>query len=62
MPGMWLFWASWRKVLEAVLLYENVYVSWYLTRATKTVNIQGSDKDWYLTNWNKYTNTESCHL
>ena len=23
------------------------------------VNAQGSDKDWYLTSWNKYTNTQT---
>ena len=23
---------------------------------------QGSDKDWYFTSLNKYTDTESCHL
>ena len=27
-----------------------------LTGGTEIVNAQGSDKDWYLTSWNKYTN------
>ena len=29
---------------------------------SKIVNAQGSDKEWYLNNWNKNTNTESCQI
>ena len=61
MAGTWLYWASWRKFIKTFLLYEIVHVGLYfcwffLTGVTDIVNPQGSDKDWYLTSWNKYTN------
>ena len=34
----------------------------FLTGGAEIVNVKGSDKDWYLTNRKKYTDTESCHL
>ena len=63
MAGTGVFGASWWKFIKALLLYEIVHVSSFsLTGGTEIVNAQGSDKDWYLTSWNKYTNTKSCHL
>ena len=63
MPGMWLFGASWWKVNKALLLYEVVHVSlFFLTVGAEIVNANGSDKDWHLTRWTKYTGAESCHL
>ena len=29
----------------------------FLTERAEIVNAQDSDKDWYLTSWNKYTDT-----
>ena len=52
-------------MMKALLLYEIVHVSLFclfLTGGTEIVNAQGSDKDWYLTSWNKYTDTKSCHF
>ena len=33
-----------------------------LTEGTEIVNAQGSDGEWYLTSWNKYTDTKSYQL
>ena len=60
MPGTWLFGASWWKFIKALLLYEIVHVSFFsLTGGTEIVNVLGKDKDWYLSSWNKYTDTKS---
>ena len=33
----------------------------FLRGGTDIVNVQDSDKDWYSTSWNKYTDTESSY-
>ena len=61
--GTWLIGASWWKFMKALFMYEIVHVSlsfFSLTGVTEIVNAQGSL--WYLTSWNKYTDTKSCHL
>ena len=53
-------WSNMMKVHES---FEIVHVSltfFSLTGVTEIVNAQGSL--WYLTSWNKYTDTKSCHL
>ena len=54
-----------RKLMAETWLFAHKS-SWKLcygmTGETEIVNAQGSDKDWYLTSWNKYTDTKSCHL
>ena len=64
MAGTWLFGKSWWKFMKALLLCEKFHVSLFfsLTGRTETVNAQGSDKDWYLASWNKYPDTNLCHL
>ena len=49
-------------IIKSLLPYEIVHVRFFLTEGTEIVNAQGSDKDWSLTSWNKYTDTESCRL
>ena len=34
----------------------------FLVEGAEIKNAQGSYKDWYLTNWNKYSDRESCNL
>ena len=50
--------------MKALLLCEKFHVSLFfsLTGRTETVNALGSDKDWYLAGWNKYPDTNLCHL
>ena len=63
MAGTWLFGASWWKFIKVLLLYGIVHVSlFFLAGGTEIVNAQGSDKNWYLTRWNKYTNTKSHQI
>ena len=67
MPEKWLFEVSLWKVTKALILYEIIHVSLFLwleeLKLTKIVkDWQGSDKDWHLTSWTKYNDTESCHL
>ena len=53
-------WSIMMKVHESFIHVSLFFFS--LTGVTEIVNAQGSDKDWYLTSWNKYTDTKSCHL
>ena len=47
-----------------MLLFKMAHVSllFFLTRGGEIMNAPGSDKDNYLTRWNKSTDTDSCHL
>ena len=64
MLGTWLLGGSRWKFIKALLLKEIVHaiLLFFDRRSWNIVNTLGSDKDWYLTRWVKYTGTESYHL